>query len=148
MDQAKNVVDLVELATLVGSFSAALAIVGIPLTLYQTRANFRAQQLANAKEIYRDFLELSLQHPKLAYPIFEDVLKKNSLNEYRLFMWHLLFACEEILTCTNDQQWRLTVIAQLERHKEFLRLEQFQFKLKLYSDELGHLIEQTLIKPE
>lgn len=131
-----------ELATVVGGFATAIALVGAFMAMYQSSKNAKSQALANAKSLYRDFLDLSFQHPYFAYADLAKVEKEKQFEKYKLFMWHLLYACEEILACTNDNDWRDTVRTQLLRHKDFLKSTRSEVKINLYSDELAKLIRE------
>lgn len=142
----ETIKDWVDLATVIGgfatAFAAALAIVGIPLVYVQIRANKEIQREAIAKALYREYLEDAVTKPDLVVPNLEELKNSGRFIQYELFVAHMLYSLEEILTNVSGDGWKYVVQGQLKRHLEYLLSDDFKVKLIYYDKKLISLIEE------
>ncbi len=101
-----------------------IAIGAVGLAYWQVTAARRAQREATAKDLYRDYLRLAFENPKLAVPDPEDE-KLIQQEKYRWFASILLNACDEILYCIDDDVWRSVIITELGYHTSYLQSKFF-----------------------
>jgi hypothetical protein len=97
-----------------GGFATAIAtIFGIPalvLAWIQIRANIKSQNEATAYSIYGEQLKLGLNYPKFVIADPKEIAKKPA--EYEQYMYHLLYACENIFAISESKEW-IAAIEQL-----------------------------------
>jgi hypothetical protein len=121
-----------KIGTLLTATSAVAALVYAHLAITESR---RAERHANAHELWRDYLRLAFEYPKLADPslhLAEFDYHKLTIDgsaelfqKYEWFMGALLDACVEILDYMPTKEWRATMRAQLRLHRDYLRSPHF-----------------------
>ena len=73
----RNAKALQAVAAIVTAFAALAALIGIKV---QIDANMKQQQVQSARDIYREFLNLSISKPEFAQPDYCTI--KDSTNEF------------------------------------------------------------------
>jgi len=121
-----------KVGTLLTAASAVAALVYAHLAITESR---RAERHANAHELWRDYLRLAFDHPKLADPTLHladfDYHKltvdgsSELFQKYEWFVGTLLDACVEILDFMPSKEWRATLRSQLKLHRDYLRSPHF-----------------------
>ncbi len=95
--------------------AAVLALIVVP---WQIHAADRLQQAQSARDIYRDFLNLTVQKPDVAAT---DLCKAGDAQgriAYEAYVDHLLYTAEQVLAVSDE--WRLPMQAQVDRHRAYL----------------------------
>jgi hypothetical protein len=98
-------------ASLASAVVAVLALGGIVWQVGQSARQAREQ---SARDIYREFLNLSIQNPKFANADYCTLKREGSETAYLEYVDYMLYTAEQVLTA--DPQWRGVVEEQLERH--------------------------------
>lgn len=142
-----DVLNWVELATVVGgfatAFAAAFAVVGIPLTFLQIRAGKKIHREGIAKSLYREYLADAVDKPELVEPDLEALKKTGRFVQYELFIAHMLYSLEEILANVSGEGWNDVVRGQLKRHLEYLLSDDFNSKRCYYDKALIRLLDEV-----
>ena len=128
----ENAEKLGGIATVLTACVALFALIVVPL---QIRAAKNSQREATAKDIYRDYLKLAFEHPKLANPtkfVGQDNGDWKHMGEwiqdeqYRWFVAFMLNSCDEILSSRRrDKIWREVILMDFECHKDYLKSREF-----------------------
>jgi hypothetical protein len=113
----RNSAALQALAALMTVAVAVVALVGVKL---QVDASYRVQREQSAKEIYREFLNLSITNPDLAEPNYCALSKTPKLPAYESFVTYLLYTAEQVIDM--DESWAATMQQHLEVHRDYLCL--------------------------
>src|SRR6202030_403452 len=108
---------------------------GFALAFVQIREGKNIQEEATAKDLFRDYLKLAFEYPKLAKPnefVGEDDgywRQKGAWNKderYRWFVAFMLNACDEIIrSMSQDKVWRKSITEDLKYHEEYLTSDEF-----------------------
>jgi hypothetical protein len=114
---------------------AAAAIVALIYAHQQISQSRRAERRGNANELWREYLRLAFEHPKLSDPTlhladfdYEALTvdgSKELFQKYELFVDVILNASEEILEVSPTKEWDAAVRLQLELHRAYLRSPHF-----------------------
>ena len=127
LEDIKNWEDVGAGATAVG---VIVALVAASITYYQYRGAKEIQRETTAKQIYSNYLELAIQYPNLTSGIMP-----SDLLEYERYEWFVSFMLnvfEHILNAVgNDEEWRKTVVGQIEYHQDYF-LNDAEFKAEDY----------------
>ncbi len=99
------------IAAVVTALLALAAIIGVKV---QIDGAARIQQEQSARDIYREFLSLSVQKPEFAAPDYCAIKQSPQLPAYRAFFDYLLFTGEQVLSV--DPEWTGTITTALEPH--------------------------------
>lgn len=132
------------LAQIASAVVAIGALIGIYL---QVQSNFKLSRENSAREIYRAYLQLAVQYPRLAYP--EDAaalaaMKREEKARYGWFVSYLLYTCEQILASfPDDPQWRRTCVEQIGYHGPYVCATVIKDELDHYDAPIRMLIEQV-----
>jgi len=102
-------------ATLLMALVAALALIGVKL---QIDANDLVQREQSARDIYRNFLALTVAHPDLAQPDACRGLTGPPDPAYTAYLEFLLYTAEQ--TIGLDPDWEPTITPWLENHAQVL----------------------------
>lgn len=94
---------------------AIAALVGVKV---QIDASERIQQAQSARDIYREYLNLSISKPEFATPDVCAMKDAKERGAYDNYVQYMLYAGEQILSV--DPEWEPTMRAHLEPHKETL----------------------------
>jgi len=92
------------------------ALVFVPL---QIAANDRTSREQAAREIYREFLNISIQRPDLVaqdYCALVDPVQKAA---YEAYVEYLLYTAEQVLAL-SQADWQSTIAARLQGHQGYL----------------------------
>lgn len=103
-------------SALVMAGAALAAAVFVPL---QIAANDRTSREQAAREIYREFLNISIQRPDLARPgtcLPADPVQRAA---YESYVDYLLYTAEQVLDL-DPEDWRATIAARLAGHSAYL----------------------------
>ncbi|MBX9827051.1 MAG: hypothetical protein K2Y27_18930 [Xanthobacteraceae bacterium] len=127
--------------------SAVLAIAALAGIYFQVQANFRVSRENSAREIYRAYLQMAVQHPQLAYPENAAVVAAMSRDErarYGWFVSYLLYTCEQILVnFPRDATWRRTCQEQVAYHTPYICSSVVKDEINHYDPAMRGLIEQV-----
>ena len=80
--------------------SAVIAVGALGAIYWQVQFNFKLSREANIHEIYRAYLQMAVQYPRLAYPEGENPfagMNRDERARYGWFVSYLLYTCEQIL---------------------------------------------------
>lgn len=94
---------------------ALLALMGVK---WQIDASERLQQEQSARDIYREFLSLSISRPELAEPQDECTLKGTQRAAYESFVEYLLYTAEQ--TIRADASWKPVFTERLKEHEHYI----------------------------
>ena len=98
---------------------AVAAVAAAILVPFQIAANDRTSREQAAREIYREFLNITIQRPELAAAQTcpaSDPLRQRA---YQAYVDYLLYTAEQVLDL-SPEDWRDTVAAQLAPHRAYL----------------------------
>jgi hypothetical protein len=98
-----------------GALFSALALVGV---LYQVSASERAQREQSARDIYREFVALTINKPELATMKWSADLPDKDKASYEAYVEYLLYTSEQVINV--DQEWTGPMRGWLEDHVVFL----------------------------
>ena len=90
---------------------AAGALIGVKL---QIDAADRIQRTQSARDIYREFLNLSVTNPKFSQPDHCAISKSGDLGAYESYVGYLLYSAEQLLAV--DADWQDVLRADLSVH--------------------------------
>jgi hypothetical protein len=109
---------------------AAAAIAALIYAHLQISENRRAERRGNANELWREYLRLAFENPKLSDPTlhladfnYEALTVDGSpemFQKYELFVDVILNASEEILEVSPTREWDAAVHLQLKLHRAYL----------------------------
>jgi hypothetical protein len=104
--------------------SAVVAILALGAIYWQVQFNFNLSRESNAHEIYRAYLQMAVQYPKLAYPENDAAVAAMPREErarYGWFVSYLLYTCEQILgNFPSDPEWQRTCEEQIRYHAPYI----------------------------
>jgi hypothetical protein len=103
------------LAALATTIIALAALVGVKL---QIDASARLQQEQSARDIYREFLALSISQPRFATPDYCAIEGTTDEAGYDHYVQYMLYTSEQILSVRPD--WEPTLEEHLHSHKELI----------------------------
>jgi hypothetical protein len=104
----------IQAAAAVGTlFLAGAALVGVKI---QVDAADRTQREQSAREIYREFLNLSITQPALARPNYCAIVEPQQRAAYENYVNYMLYASEQILDVLPD--WEETLDNNLLAHRD------------------------------
>ncbi|MGJ8625398.1 MAG: hypothetical protein ACSHXB_00450 [Sulfitobacter sp.] len=113
---SRNAAPLEALAAIVTALVAVVALIAIP---WQIRATARLQAEQSAREIYREFVALSVQKPQFANPDY-CALKEHEqhLTAYRYYVEYLYYTAEQVVEIS--EVWEPIMIGHLDQHTAFI----------------------------
>jgi hypothetical protein len=112
---------------------AAFAVAGI---LYQVHASEQAQRAQSARNIYREFVALTISRPELALTEWSDALPPERKIAYEAYVEYLLYTSEQVIAA--DEDWSGPMKAWLCDHTAFLASRRI---LSGYTMEVQRLIK-------
>src|SRR5262245_31610380 len=80
--------------------SAVVSLLALGAIYLQVQANFKMSRENSARDIYRGYLQMAVQHPRLAYPesaAAVAAMPRDEKARYGWFVSYLLYTCEQIL---------------------------------------------------
>lgn len=109
-------------ANAVGALSslltAVIALAALVAVKIQIDAADQIQKEQSAKEIFREYLNLSIQKPNLAAPDYCALRTSTELPAYQAFVEYLLYAGEQLIEM--DADWSAAIHAELAAHTTYL----------------------------
>lgn len=112
---ARNAEPLEAVGAIATAFAALTALVVIP---YQVAQADRIQRDQTAREIYREFLNLTVQKPDLANADYCALNDANQTTAYAAYVEYLLYTAEQTIDTSPD--WRVPMAGYLGDHMEYL----------------------------
>lgn len=103
------------LAAIVTICAAVAALVGVKV---QIDANARQQREQSARDIYREYLNLSISKPEFSNPDYCAIEGTANEGAYEDYVEYLLYTSEQVLAAMPD--WEPTLSSRLIPHKELL----------------------------
>jgi hypothetical protein len=94
---------------------SAFAILGV---LYQVSAGERAQREQSARDIYREFVALTINKPELATFQWSAGLPEKDRAAYEAYMDYMLYTSEQVIGV--DAEWTSPMRNWLENHSAYL----------------------------
>ena len=114
---------------------AAAAIAALIYAHRQISESRRAERRGNANELWREYLRLGFENPRLSDPTlklaefnYDDMTidgSKEMFQKYELFVDTILNASEEILEVLPTREWDAAVRIQLKLHRDYLLSRHF-----------------------
>lgn len=111
----RNAEPLQALGAIATAFAALTALVVIP---YQVAQADRIQRDQTAREIYREFLNLTVQKPELATADYCALKDTNQTAAYSAYVDYLLYTSEQMIDTSPD--WRAPMASYLRDHMAYL----------------------------
>ena len=111
----RNAPALEAMAAIATAFAALTALVLIP---YQVAQADRIQRDQTAREIYREFLNLTVQKPELANADYCTLRDGAQRMAYSAYVEYLLYTAEQMID-TSDE-WQKPMANYLVEHKSYL----------------------------
>lgn len=103
------------ISAVVTALLALAALIGVKV---QIDGAARIQQEQSARDIYREYLNLSVQKPEFAAPDYCALAKSNQFPAYQAYVDYLLYTGEQVLSV--DPDWSETIDASLKPHAAYL----------------------------
>ncbi len=103
------------LGGLATAFAALTALVVIP---YQVAQSDRIQRDQTAREIYREFLNLTVQKPDLANADYCALTDQGQKTAYAAYVEYLIYTAEQMIDTSPD--WRAPMASYLGDHMAYL----------------------------
>jgi hypothetical protein len=127
--------------------SAVVSLLALGAIYLQVQANFKRERENSAREIYRGYLQMAVQHPQLAYPENAAAIAamgREDKARYGWFVSYLLYTCEQILaTFPEDRGWWLTCQEQVAYHAPYICTSVIKHELDHYDEIMRELIRQV-----
>lgn len=103
------------IATITTALIALAALIGIKV---QIDAAARTQQVQSARDIYREFLNLSISKPEFAEPDYCAIKGGPQDTAYKNYVEYLLYTSEQILSVAPE--WEGALTEHLAAHDQYL----------------------------
>ena len=111
----RNAEPLQAVGAIATAFAAITALVVIP---YQASVADRIQRDQTAREIYREFLNLTVQKPELANADYCALTDPKEKTAYAAYVDYLLYTTEQMIDTSPD--WRAPMAGYLGDHMAYL----------------------------
>jgi hypothetical protein len=110
---------LIRYAEPVGALlTAAAALTALVVIPYQVAQADRIQRDQTAREIYREFLNLTIQKPELARADYCALKDANQITAYAAYVDYLLYTAEQMIDTSTE--WRGPMASYLSDHMDYL----------------------------
>ena len=116
---------------------AVVAVAALAGVKYQIDASYRVQREQSAKEIYREFLNISIANPDFAAPDYCALRRTPRRAAYEAYAEYLLYTAEQVIAM--DGAWAATFDEQLKTHAAYICAEP---DLIGYSDDVEALVKR------
>ena len=103
------------LAAMVTSFAAIAALIGVKV---QIDANAQQQREQSARDIYREFLSLSISKPEFADPDYCAIRDGANAGAYEDYVEYMLYTADQTISAAPE--WEATMAEHLGRHSQYL----------------------------
>lgn len=104
--------------------AAVLAIATIAGVKWQMDAAARLQKEQSARDIYREYLNISIARPEFAQPDYCALSASSQFAAYESYVAYLLYAGEQVLVLGDG--WSGVMQGEMERHAEYLCSADYQ----------------------
>lgn len=111
----RNSEPLQALGALATAFAAVTAVIVIP---YQVAQADRIQRDQTAREIYREFLNLTVQKPEIANADYCALKDANQITAYESYVEYLIYTAEQMID--TSAEWRAPMASYLQDHMVYL----------------------------
>jgi hypothetical protein len=111
----RNSAALQAAGSIVTAFVAVAALAGVKM---QVDASYAVQREQSAKEIYREFLNISIANPDFADPGSGALKATPRAAAYASYVEYMLYTAEQVLQASPD--WKSVFEGHMEMHAEFL----------------------------
>lgn len=111
----RNAEALEAVGAIATAFAALTALIVIP---YQVAQADRIQRDQTAREIYREFLNLTVQKPDLASADYCAMKDTNQITAYAAYVEYLLYTAEQMID--TSPEWRGPMASYLGDHMAYL----------------------------
>lgn len=118
--------------------------IGTWLAVKQLRANRNNQRETTSKNIWRDYLKLTIEYPQFTRGGFNNLTGRER-ERYKWFVANFLWGVEEILSFVNeDSVWRHNLLIQARNHRGYLMDATFRREdIHGYSPALRDFVEEA-----
>lgn len=127
--------------------SAVVAMCALGAIYWQVQFNFKLSRENNAHEIYRAYLQMAVQYPRLAYPESPAAIAAMSRDDkarYGWFVSYLLYTCEQILASfPNDPEWQKSCEEQIGYHASYICTSVLKDEIGNYDAHMRSLIQKV-----
>ena len=127
--------------------SALISICALGAIYLQVQFNFRLSRENTAHEIYRAYLQMAVQYPRLAYPENDKAVAAMGREErarYGWFVSYLLYTCEQILgSFPGDPEWQRTCEEQMGYHASYVCATVLKDEIGNYDQPMQVLIRKV-----
>jgi hypothetical protein len=131
-------------AQIASAVIAAGALLGI---YYQVQFNFKLARENSARDIYRAYLQMVVQYPRLAYPESAAAITAMPRDDRARYGWlvsYLLYTCEQILASfPGDAAWLRTCVERVAYHASYVCSTVVKDEISHYDATMRGLIEQV-----
>jgi predicted component of type VI protein secretion system len=103
------------IASIVTALIALSALIGVKL---QIDAAAKTQQEQSARDIYREFLNLSISKPEFSEPDYCAIKGTAQEAAYKNYVDYLLYTAEQMLSVSPD--WQGALAEHLEAHEQYI----------------------------
>jgi hypothetical protein len=131
------------------AFGILIAVAAGLFTLWQSSRERRHQRLMRARELYDDYLKLSIEYPLFFdnYWLKDDVGHEER-ERYVCFVAYMLNGVEDILLFDGRNEWRESVKADLRFHQPYLRSRDFNKLFDGYFTPTKEVISEVIAEPD
>jgi hypothetical protein len=127
--------------------SALVSIAALGAIYWQVQFNFKLSRENTAHEIYRAYLHMAVQYPRLAYPenaAAISAMPREDRARYGWFVSYLLYTCEQILgSFPSDPEWQRTCEEQVGYHASYVCATVLKDEIGNYDPQLQALIRKV-----
>ena len=127
--------------------SAVISICALGAIYWQVQFNFKLSRDNSVHEIYRAYLQMAVQYPRLAYPESAAsiaAMTREDRARYGWFVSYLLYTCEQILASfPADPEWQRTCQEQIGYHGSYVCTTVIKDELNHFDAPMRVLIEQV-----
>jgi hypothetical protein len=103
------------IGTIMTGLIALAALIGVKM---QIDAAARTQQEQSARDIYREFLNLSISKPEFSEPDYCAIVKGPQASAYKNYVDYLLYTSEQMLSVSPE--WSPALTEHLAAHEDYL----------------------------
>lgn len=137
---------LLEITQIAANVATTIGVAGIFVAYWQFREGAKAQRQATALDAWRDYLQLALENPQLAFPslqLMEGGVEAKDRDRYKWYISLMLFACEQALAANpDDTAWQAAIVNQLKHHRVYLSMPERNFSS--YEENFVRLINSAI----
>ncbi len=98
--------------------TAAVALAALIGVKFQIDANERVQKTQAAKEIYREYLNITIQHPGLSVANYCSIDRAKDRAAYESYVEYLLYTAEQLIEMDNN--WEKPMASEISHHTAYI----------------------------